>query len=97
MAAERDRCDPVRPQEIETEFDRHAVCQIDAARVEQDVTQPDLQVQIRKAHVDISAQKRIIERAGTNQVVIAAATSQLRDLELRLATMEKQVARATAK
>lgn len=59
--------------------------------------QPDLQVQIRKAQVEISAQKRIIERAGTNQVVIAAATSQLRDLELRLATMEKQVMRATGK
>lgn len=88
---------PVRPQEIETGFDWHAACQIDAARVEQDVTQPDLQMLIRKAHVDISAQKRIIERAGTNQVVIAAATSQLRDLELRLATMEKQVARATGK
>ena len=41
--------------------------------------------------------KRIIERAGTNQVVIAAATSQLRDSETRLATMEKQVARATGK
>jgi hypothetical protein len=100
MTAERDRCDPGSAERKLKNRIRSVcriACRIDTARVEQDVMQPDLQVQIRKAQVDIAAQKRIIERAGTNQVVIAAATSQLRDLELRLATMEEQVTRATRK
>jgi hypothetical protein len=50
----------------------------------------DLQFEILKAQAEIASHRRVLQRAGKNQVVVAAVMSQVRDLERRVAELDKQ-------
>jgi len=54
--------------------------------------QQELKAEIAKVNEQITAQKRIIKKAKTNQVVLSAATVYLRELETRLKTLENNLA-----